>query len=99
MRRTLDQRQTSCNALVEECAICPLRLLPRNQIIARAVDEECRRPVIATYDLGQRTDWDDLVQPRLRKRMPISHLGACSFLLAGKATDDDGQRLRLPVDV
>lgn len=99
VRRTLDQRQTSCNSLVDECAICLLRLLPWNQIIFRAVNEECRRPVIATYDLGQWTDWNDFVQPWLRKRIPVSHLGACSFLLAGKATDYHGQCLRLPVDV
>lgn len=62
--------------------------------------EERRRPVVATDDLGQRTDWDDFVELGLRKRVPICYLGACSsFLLAGKAADDHGQCLRFPVDV
>ena len=99
MRRAFDQRQTSCNSLVDERVICLLRLLPRDQIITRAVDEKRRRLIIATHNLGHRTDWDEFVGRGLRKRIPISHCGACGMLLAGKATDYDGQCLRLPVDV
>ena len=99
MRRAFDQRQTSCNSLVDKCVICLLRLLPRNQIVLRAVDEEGRRPVVATHDLSSWTDGDDLVGRWLRERIPISHRGARGSLFARKATDYDGQRLRLPVDV
>ena len=99
MRRAFDQRQPSCDSLVDERVICLLRLLPRDQIILRAVDEKSRRPVLATRDLRQRTDGNDFVRRGLRKRIPISHRGAGGVLLAGEATDDDGQRLRLPVDV
>ena len=99
MRRAWDQRQTSCNSLVDKRVICRLRLLPRDQIVLRAVDEKRRRLIIATHNLGHRTDWNEFFGRWLRKRIPILHRGPCSMLLAGKTTDYDGQCLRLPVDV
>ena len=99
MRRSINQHQTSRDALIQERIVCALGLLPRDQIVTGPVNQERRCMVIAAYDLSTGTDGNNVLQIGLRKSFPVLRLRARGFLLAGKTTDDDGQGLRLPVDV
>src|SRR5438034_10638893 len=67
----LNQLQTSNNTSLCERVIGLLGLLPRYQIIICAMNNKCRRAVIATYDLSQRTDSDNFFLGRLRKVVPF----------------------------
>ena len=90
MRRSINQHQARRDTFLPERIVCSLGLLPRDQIVAGAMDQERRGVVIATYDLSTRTDRNDVLEIGLRKSFPVPRLRAGSFLLAGETADDDG---------
>lgn len=76
-------------------------LLPGNELVLRAVNEECRRLVISKLDLGKWAASLDLPEWRLRQCGPINttRIFIAHARVARQAGDYDGQCLCLPIHV
>ena len=99
MVRALYEGDAAVDALARQALVRPLALLPRDQVVGRAVDQERRRCVGPALDLGAGANDRHGRRRGLRHLVQRPRVARAELRLAGEAVDEHREALRLPIHV